>query len=77
MIDLDELKTEGILAIARNMRIGHYALEANDEILMLRKQNADYHAVLKEFIRLACSSAVADQDWDSQINKAEQLLSQE
>jgi hypothetical protein len=38
MTDTDELKTEGTLAIAKNMRIGHYAIEAADEIDLLRSQ---------------------------------------
>lgn len=41
MIDTDELKTEGILAIAKNMRIGHYAVEAANEIERLREALKD------------------------------------
>ncbi len=43
-VDLDELKTESILAIAKNMRLGYYGLQAHDEICQLRvaiKQAAD------------------------------------
>ena len=35
-LDLDELKTESILAVAKNMRLGHYGLQAHDEIAHLR-----------------------------------------
>ena len=38
MTDIDELRIEGLLAVSKNMRIGHYCLEAANEIERLRDE---------------------------------------
>jgi hypothetical protein len=48
MVDLDELRSEGGIAIARDMRLGHYAHEAADEIERLRAERGRLRMALKD-----------------------------
>lgn len=50
MTDLTELRTEGEAAAKKGMRVGHYSLEAADEIERLRTVLAGCDRALSRFL---------------------------